>query len=268
MIKIFSKVYLHFLTVALFAVCYITGKLETLFVTYIIMILHELAHLAAAKGIGLRTAYIAFFPFGVNLKLKNTIVYSLADEIILYIAGPLSNIFMAVLAKMFLKEFFWFEDFYYKNIILCAVNLLPVLPLDGGVILKKIIAAKAGYKNSVTIMKILSAVMVVVGGIFLYHIHLLKYNFSACFFIAFLAGNLFTVKEKYNIDILKDMMFADKRMNLRKARVLVAHNGENLRNVLKDFTNTRYNILCLIGENGEIKKIMSEREVIDDLMSN
>ena len=89
MIKIFSGIYIHFLTIALFAVCYITGKLETLFITYLIMFIHEIAHLLAAIGIGLKPARIIFFPFGVNLKLKNKLVYSLSDEIILYIAGPL-----------------------------------------------------------------------------------------------------------------------------------------------------------------------------------
>ena len=97
---------------------------------------------------------------------------------------------------------------------------------------------------------------------------MLRYNFSFYFFLTFLMGNIFTTKEKYNVDILKSLMFADKKINLRKTRVLVAHYDENLRNILKDFTNTHYNLLCIIGENGEIKKIMSEREVFDTLMAN
>ena len=140
MIKLFPGVYIHFLTVALFSACYITGKLETLFITYLILFLHESAHLCAANAIGLKSSHICFLPFGVNLKLKNKMVYSLTDEIILYISGPLSNILMAVFAKMFFKEHFWYEDFYSKNIVLCIINLLPILPLDGGVVLKKIIA--------------------------------------------------------------------------------------------------------------------------------
>ena len=51
-------------------------------VTYAVMILHELAHCLAAVCIGLKISHIDFYPFGVNLKLKNKFVYSLADEII------------------------------------------------------------------------------------------------------------------------------------------------------------------------------------------
>ena len=43
-------------------------------VTYVVMILHELAHCLAAVCIGLKISHIDFYPFGVNLKLKNKLV--------------------------------------------------------------------------------------------------------------------------------------------------------------------------------------------------
>ena len=48
-------------------------------VTYAVMILHELAHCLAAVCTD-KISHIDFYPFGVNLKLKNKFVYSLADE--------------------------------------------------------------------------------------------------------------------------------------------------------------------------------------------
>ena len=110
--------------------------------------------------------------------------------------------------------------------------------------------------------------MVAVGGVAIYRLNIAVNNFSAYFFVLFLGGNLFTEKEKYNVDILKDLMFCDRRIDFRKTNVLVAKEDEDLRYILKDFTNTKYNILCLIGENGEMKKIMSEREVFNTLMAN
>ncbi len=268
MIKIFSGVYIHFITILLFSVCYITGKLETLSITYLIMTVHELSHLLASVMIGLKPSHVVFYPFGVNLKLKNKLVYSLTDEIILYIMGPFSNIIMAVLAKLFFKDFFWFEDFYFKNIFLFILNLLPILPLDGGIILKKIIAYRLGYNKSIKIMRSISVVMVILFAMCLWRFNILKYNFSMYFFLIFLAGNLFTAKEKYNVDVLRELMFFDKKTEQRKTNVLVAKKGENMRKLLKDFTNTRYNIICVIGENGEIEKILSEREVIERLLAN
>ena len=267
MIKICKGVYIHFLTVALFAVCFITAKLETFFITYLIMFMHELAHLAGAAALGLKPSHITLFPFGVNLKLKNNILCSVADEIILYGAGPLLNILLAGISRIFFSGFFWFEDFYWKNIILACLNLLPILPLDGGIILKNILAKSFGGKRSMLIMRTVSFLMLFAAGCGLYTSEVLRRNFSFYFFVIFLCGNLFTVKEKYNPDLLRELAFSNKS-GKRRARVIVAKEGENMRELLKEFTNTQYNILCIIGENGEIKKIMSEREVIEGVLTN
>ena len=98
MIKLTKHLYIHSLTVVLFVVCYITRRLELLFMSYMIMTVHELSHLLAAVCIGLKPSRVVFYPFGVNLKLKNRIIYSVSDEVILYFAGPLSNIVMALAA--------------------------------------------------------------------------------------------------------------------------------------------------------------------------
>ena len=105
------------------------------------MTVHELAHTAAAAAIGLRISHITFFPFGVNLKLKNKIVGSLADEIILYASGPLINAVFALLAMLLYKRFpiYKLQYIYILNTALFIVNLLPAMPLDGGIILKKIL---------------------------------------------------------------------------------------------------------------------------------
>ncbi len=267
MVKILKGVYVHFLTLCLFAVCFVTGKLETLFITYLIMFLHELAHLMSAVAIGLKPSRIVFYPFGVNLKLKNKLVYSLSDEIILYISGPLLNLILAIGAKIFFGDKFWFWDFYIKNIALAILNLLPILPLDGGVIMKKVMANYIGYKKSLGVMRVMSAVMVAVGCWVLFFNGRVIPNFSAGFFMIFLAGNLFTQKEKYNLDILRELAFYNKKILKHKARILVARKGENFRNLLKEFTNNSYNILVIIGENGEIEEIMSEEKVIGKMLT-
>lgn len=267
MIKISSGVYIHFLTVVFFAVCFAVGRVEMFFMTYAIMTLHELAHLAAALVLGLKPSRIVFFPFGVNLRLKNNILCSAADEIILYGAGPLVNILLATGAKVFFSQSMWAYDFYRENIVLFVLNLLPILPLDGGIILKNIMARNLGYAKSTAVMRCISAAMLMGIGYGLFRAETLRGNFSFWFFAAFLCGNIFTAKEKYNPDILRELIYADKS-NKRRARVIVMKKGENMREILKEFTNSRHNILCIIGENGEIEKFMSEREVIRSLTAN
>ena len=71
LIKITKYLRVNVLTIALFAFCFIFNKADMLCVTYTVMILHELAHCLAAVCIGLKISHIDFYPFGVNLKLKN-----------------------------------------------------------------------------------------------------------------------------------------------------------------------------------------------------
>ncbi len=59
----------------------------------------------AAMAIGLKVSDMTLYPFGVNLKLKNKMVYSLADEIILYLSGPLFNVFSELVSMTVYKYF-------------------------------------------------------------------------------------------------------------------------------------------------------------------
>lgn len=268
MIRVCRGVYIHILTPLLFIVGFFTKRAETLLITYFIMLVHELAHLIAAIFLGLRPAHIAFYPFGVNLGLKNKLVPSLSDEIILYMAGPLANVLMALLGKVFFGRLAWGMDFYIKNIILCILNLLPIAPLDGGALLKRIFLQCFGYRKGTRLISVVSYSLLLLFGAFLYEQRLLRHNFSAWLFLVFLIGNAFTAKEKYNIGLLKQLMFEKKRRLPHRCRIFALEKGQNPYTLLKEFTNNRCNILLIIGENGEIEKILSEREVINDLLAN
>ena len=82
MIKI-GKCYIHYVTVLFFAICWFTGRLELLFLSYFAALLHEIAHTVTALLIGVEPSYIVFFPVGVNLRIKSGIIYSVSDEILL-----------------------------------------------------------------------------------------------------------------------------------------------------------------------------------------
>lgn len=66
-------------------------------------------------------------------------VYSVVDDVILYISGPLINIILSLISLLAYTKYPREEIymFYINNIALFAVNMLPAMPLDGGMILKK-----------------------------------------------------------------------------------------------------------------------------------
>lgn len=172
------------------------------------MTVHELSHFAAAKFMGLESSHITVYPFGLNLKLKNTVIYSLSEEIILYSAGPLSNALMALFG-VFLG---FGADFYYKNAALFLLNILPIAPLDGGMILKKTLNFKLGYDSGNKWSKIISCIfLVMIISLFAFLIYENSFNPSFCIFLVFLVGNIFFSKEKYDTNLLKELLYAREK---------------------------------------------------------
>ena len=105
MIKLTKHLYIHILTFILFAVCAVQGRLFEIGAVYAVMLFHECAHLVAAICIGLRVSHIVLYPFGVNLKLKNKLICSVADEIILYASGPFMNVILALICMLIYRHF-------------------------------------------------------------------------------------------------------------------------------------------------------------------
>lgn len=268
-IKISRHLYIHFTTVLLFVLCYLNRRLEVLAVSYAAITAHELAHLAAAVFIGLTPSHIAFYPFGVNLKLKNSIIYGLSDEIILYAAGPLSNILMALASIPFIKQNQYANLFYINNIFLFLFNMLPILPMDGAAILKKLLAHKAGQRRAEAVLKVSTVFLI---GILLaaeafIFVHG-QVNFSVLFTAVFLTGNLFTNKEKYRVDFLKELMFFRKKENFkfRKAKPYIIKEHESYNELARNFSQGSYYIVFEENIGGGINKIVTEKQIVEKIL--
>ncbi|MGN1116074.1 MAG: site-2 protease family protein, partial [Candidatus Ornithomonoglobus sp.] len=212
------KIKINPLTIILFFTAWLTGSISVLAVTYAVMAVHECAHLAAAVCIGLRPESMTFSPFGVHLELKNRLVRSLADEIIVYSAGPLVNAVLA-LAALYAGN----EELYRINTALLVMNLLPVAPLDGGIILKRVLSYRYGAVISRRIMKV--SAMILSAALMCTAIIGLCYgiiNLSAFIMALFLLGNLITAKELYNVDFITAVSHNKKNSN--GARLVIVDN--------------------------------------------
>ena len=248
MIKITKYLRVNVLTIALFVFCIIFNKADMLCVTYAVMILHELAHCLAAVCIGLKISHIDFYPFGVNLKLKNKLVYSLADEMIVYSRYPNESV----------------KFFYISNTMLFCMNMIPSVPLDGGILLKKIIAYRLGYNSANKIMTVISAVFsAMVMGLGIYVMYITKFNFSILLFSALMIGNIFTQSEKYNVDLTKTLMFNNKKK--KSVRHIVVENECNYCDIVDKFIPKDYNMVYVVSDDGKVKDIITETQVIDKL---
>lgn len=82
-------------------------------------------------------------------------------KIVTYLAGPIFNLIFAILFVFAHVNENLKIKIVYTNLLLTIFNLLPMLPLDGGKILKIILAKKVGNKEASILMNKLSQAILV-----------------------------------------------------------------------------------------------------------
>ncbi len=235
----------------------ITDNIKVYLITYLVMAIHEFAHLIVANIIGLKTECVTFSPFGVNLKLKNKIINTLSEEIILYGAGPLVNGILALISIYFNNVFF-----YRLNITLFVMNLLPIIPLDGGIIALRLLSYYCGNKTAKRILNTFSAILAT-AMLFVAVIMMTKGTINISMFVisVFLIGNILTGREKYNPDLIQSLVDRKKRSN--KVKFTVINDNFSVTDTIKEFSPAYTVFAIYTNENGKFYKILSEREIIE-----
>ncbi len=251
------KIRLNPLAAVMIVISLFTGGARMLMLTYAIMTVHELAHLAAALAIGLKPESIEFAPFGVHLRLKNKIVRSLSDEIILYAAGPLVNG-----AAAFAALRLGWERIYVINVSLFIMNLLPVLPLDGGIILKRVLSYRLGAYAARRVLTLTSALLACAfAGAAAAGVYFGRIDLSVTAMALFLFGNMLTSREKYDVDFIIAASGAKKNSN--RVRMVVVDGSNSLLKAAKTLSPSCTTIAAVTGDDGSIKELLGEREIVD-----
>ena len=268
MISITKHIRISILTVIVAVMGILFHYPPIFYITYAVMTLHECAHLLAAVLIGLKADYIAFMPFGLNLRLKNKIVCSLSDEIIMYLSGPLVNAVLALVSAMVYTHFDneFLKLFYVSNLTLFIMNMLPVPPLDGGMIVKRIIARKSGRKKAEQICVVLSVIfglsLLTLG---IYAAIKSGYNYSLVLFSLLLLGNIFTQREKYDIDFIGELMYYGSK-NKARVRHITVPEGEDEYKIAARFRPDSFNVVYITDSDGKITNTLTETQILDALI--
>ncbi len=137
--------------------------LFSFYMCYLFIIFHELAHLTITLLFGKEIENFKFSLSGVCIELKKKrfdlkgnkrLKKENIEEIILYLAGPISNI---ILAYIFNNNKMICEI----NIAFAIINLLPIFPLDGYNILDNLLELfNMRLKKRETILEILSNILI------------------------------------------------------------------------------------------------------------
>ena len=164
------------LAVGLFA--WRTGSVVTGAVTAVLLfgsvLLHELGHAMVALRFGLPIAGIDLHVFGGTAKMAEA-PRSPREELWVALAGPAVSLALGVAASVGVMVLpttlsAWLPALSYvavANVMLFAFNLLPALPMDGGRVLRALLASRKGFvtgtRLAVRVGRVVAVILAVVG---------------------------------------------------------------------------------------------------------
>ncbi len=156
-------------------------ELSFVLAMFLCVVLHEFGHALTAKHYGIQTEDIILLPIGGVARLKN-LPDKPIQELIVAIMGPMVNVAIAIILFMYLVSMFGasyfdidnlgnlsFSDWsgflpllMISNIMLVIFNMIPAFPMDGGRVLRALLAMQLGRLKATRIASIVGQIICII----------------------------------------------------------------------------------------------------------
>ncbi len=266
-----GDLYVSLWTGVLLLFCALVGSFRWLMLSYAVLAVHELAHYVVAKRLKIACRGLVIQPFGVTLRLMDNRVSEPFYEVILCAAGPLANLSAA--ACLYLTCDLANADVHYlfvSNLSIAAVNLLPILPLDGGRILKAYLTARLGLVRALKITQTVTWFFVLfVGLCALCMLWNNRFNVSLMVLVSFLLFNMSAEKQSNAYLVMRQTAEYKQKLSAQKimyVRNLAAQTDTPAAQVVARFSYDKYHIVHLFDAKQHPVGHLTETQILDALI--
>ncbi|MEG2353699.1 MAG: M50 family metallopeptidase [Clostridium sp.] len=234
----------------------------------VLVVIHEISHYLAAYCFGFKDFTIQIMPFGGRLNLEALEDATPKQDLIISLAGPVSNFILAGIFYIgnIVIQNKSMELLIYSNLTLGVLNLLPSLPLDGGRVLRDILAIKLPYRKANNYSVIMSFFL----GAFIAILYLIlcfrgKGNILLGLIALLILVTAMKEKERVAYVIMSDII--KKKSKFLKAgymenRSISISYKNDLLSALSLIDRNKYSIFLVIDEDMGVMDLVYENEII------
>ena len=247
------------------------GRVIFVLLLFACVVLHEFGHAFAAKAFGINTPDISLLPIGGVARLER-MPEEPVQELIIALAGPAVNLIIAfclflvigtrgVLNPATVQGGDLVAQLLMINVVLLLFNLLPAFPMDGGRVLRALLATRLSYARATQIAASIGQGCAFVFGFF--------GLFGPNPFLLFIA--LFVYIGASQEAALAQMKDVSRRFPVSSAMVRefrTLPETATLEEAVDALLATSQHDFPIVGENGNVAGILTRHDLIAALRKN
>jgi len=179
---ILTKFHLNISTYLFFIFSFLCGYFKQTILIFFIILFHECGHIIAIKLCHYKLLKVEFYPFGGMTKIDKLINSSLNKEILIALSGVLMQMFLMIISYFLFTLNYITKDSYFLfktyNTAILLFNLIPIIPLDGSIIMHSLLEKHYPYEKSFLIYELISIFSLIL--FFLYNLYFHLDNYFIC----------------------------------------------------------------------------------------
>jgi stage IV sporulation protein FB len=270
-LSVFGRIRLHPLFILLFVFAIGVGLWREMAVLFLLVMLHELGHAAAANHLGYQVEQVSLLPFGGVAKLAyGSLGFRPQHEALIAAAGPFVNLLLAVGAWLVYALGAWSAEFYHMvvqlNLWIAVFNLLPGLPLDGGRVLRAARSRKLGFaeatREAYNVALFISVVLLALGACALWAGYP---HFGMLVLGVFLCVSAWTGRRDLSMETVRflDSKRRRGRPKPEEVRAFAAKSTSSIKDIVTQFAPDRYHMVYVLDSLGAVRTILEEDELLE-----
>jgi stage IV sporulation protein FB len=248
--------------------------------TAVSVIMHECAHLCAAKAFGYTPEKISLGVFGGVLHVKEQFLRP-RQELLIHLSGPAFSLLLAGLFYCLYQKVSGHPviiDLLAANLVVGMFNLLPFYPLDGGKVTRLYMAFFLGYGRAIRISRIISVLFCIL--LFFLGIYLVQYNEFNVILCGLALNLLIITKRESSFILYQTIQTVEAGSRVKSGggkpetgprkknapdRMVVCRMSERPYKHIKSYKPTENRLFTIVNNQGNFRGQLSETELLEGI---